>query len=194
MRLCHPKKRLHDGKQNIMKKTIKKTSSEKSIKSGWNVFFCGTGGQGVLTAAEICAVAAMDSGYHVKKSEVHGMAQRGGSVESHVRFGKCIYSPLIEPATADILVCFNQGEGERLNNYIKKGGKSLLEFLKNPQCRPADKRFSNTFFLGILSAFLPLKDETWLGALKKKLKRNITENEQAFFEGKKYVSEKFSIK
>ncbi len=52
-----------------------------------NILFCGTGGQGVLSAAEICGWAALFAGCHVKKSEVHGMAQRGGSVESHLRFG-----------------------------------------------------------------------------------------------------------
>lgn len=53
-----------------------------------NILFCGIGGQGVLTASEICGQAAMFEGYHVKKSEVHGMAQRGGSVESHLRLEK----------------------------------------------------------------------------------------------------------
>ena len=61
----------------------------------YNITFGGTGGQGILKAAEICGWAAMFAGYHVKKSEVHGMAQRGGSVESHVRFGKKVFSPIV---------------------------------------------------------------------------------------------------
>jgi Pyruvate/2-oxoacid:ferredoxin oxidoreductase gamma subunit len=68
-----------------------------------NILFCGTGGQGVLKASEVCGVAAMLSGYHVRKSEVHGMAQRGGSVESHLRFGRSVESPLIKPGQADFL-------------------------------------------------------------------------------------------
>ena len=72
----------------------------------YNVLFCGTGGQGVLKAAEVLGVAAMLQGYKVKKSEVHGMAQRGGSVESHLIFGPAVYSPLIIPGQADFLVCF----------------------------------------------------------------------------------------
>jgi indolepyruvate ferredoxin oxidoreductase beta subunit len=150
----------------------------------WNVLFCGTGGQGVLTAAEICALAAMHSGFHVKKSEVHGMAQRGGSVESHLRIGTRIYSPLIRPAQADFVVCFHRGEGERLGFYLAKGGISFLKFLSDPARQPADKRFINTYYLGILSAFLPMPEESWRLALKKQLKRALLENEQTFTEGR----------
>ena len=163
----------------------KKKQKKKPLIKTWNVLFCGTGGQGVLTAAEICALAAMHSGYHVKKSEVHGMAQRGGSVESHIRFGPHIFSPLIKPSQADYIVCFHEGEGHRLNYYLKKGGMSFLTFLNDARYRPADKRFVNTFFLGILSAFLPLAEEAWRAALTRQLKRAIAENEQAFGDGRK---------
>jgi indolepyruvate ferredoxin oxidoreductase beta subunit len=165
-----------------MKKNIKKKAGQ--LAKIYNVLFCGTGGQGVLTAAEIAAIAAMNAGYHVKKSEVHGMAQRGGSVESHLRFGERIFSPLIRPAQADYLVCFHEGEGRRMSYYLKKGGTSLMPFLADPATQPADKRFVNTFFLGILSAFLPLPEEAWKGALIAKLKRSIAENLAAFGEGR----------
>ena len=158
---------------------------KKTIERIWNVLFCGTGGQGVLTASEICAVAAMNAGYHVKKSEVHGMAQRGGSVESHLRFGTMVFSPLIQPVGADYVVCFHEGEGQRMNFYLKKGGLSFLTFLTDPQCQPQDKRFGNTFFLGMLSAFLPMTEDTWRAALKKQLKRALVENEQAFSDGRR---------
>jgi indolepyruvate ferredoxin oxidoreductase beta subunit len=161
-----------------------KKEKPKSTDRIWNVLFCGTGGQGVLTASEICAVVAMNSGFHVKKSEVHGMAQRGGSVESHLRFGTKVFSPLIRPGQADYVVCFHQGEGQRMNGYLKKGGLSFLTFLSEQQYQPRDKRFGNTFFLGILSAFLPMTDETWRAALKKLLKRSLVENEQAFTDGR----------
>jgi indolepyruvate ferredoxin oxidoreductase, beta subunit len=162
-----------------------KTKKMLPVERIWNVLFCGTGGQGVLTASEICAVAAMNAGYHVKKSEVHGMAQRGGSVESHLRFGTRVFSPLILPATADYVVCFHEGEGQRMNFYLKKGGLSFLTFLTDPQCQPQDKRFGNTFFLGILSAFLPMSEDVWRAALKKQLKRALVENEQAFGDGRR---------
>jgi indolepyruvate ferredoxin oxidoreductase, beta subunit len=158
-------------------------------KTSWNVFFCGTGGQGVLTAAEICAVTAMDSGFHVKKSEVHGMAQRGGSVESHVRFGEKIFSPLIEPQDADIIVCFHKDEGERLSGYLKKGGRNFIDYIDKEEYRPSDRRFANTFFLGMLSTFLPMNEEKWTGAMGKKFKRNMAENIQAFYEGRKAAQE-----
>ncbi len=165
-----------------MKSTTRKS---KPLDKIWNVFFCGTGGQGVLTAAEICAVAAMHAGYHVKKSEVHGMAQRGGSVESHIRFGTRIFSPLIKPGSADFLVCFHEGEGTRLNYYLRKGGTSFLPFIKDPAFQPADRRFVNTYFLGILSAFLPMPEESWRFALTCQLKRLLTENQAAFGDGRK---------
>lgn len=149
----------------------------------WNVYFCGTGGQGVLTAAEICAVAAMDAGYHVKKSEVHGMAQRGGSVESHVRFGPQIYSPLIQPKTADFVVCFHEGEGIRLNTYLKKGGVSFVQFFRDPIFLRQDKQFLNTFFLGLLSALTPMPEASWHHALSRQLKRALPENLAAFGDG-----------
>jgi indolepyruvate ferredoxin oxidoreductase beta subunit len=150
----------------------------------WNVLFCGTGGQGVLTAAEICAIVAMECGYHVKKSEVHGMAQRGGSVESHLRFGTAISAPLIQPGQADYIVCFHEGEGRRMQPYLKKGGVHFLTFLNDPRYQPVDKRFGNTYYLGLLSAFLPMSEAAWRAALKKLLKRSLSENEQAFSAGR----------
>ncbi|MGB7569378.1 MAG: 2-oxoacid:acceptor oxidoreductase family protein [Chitinivibrionales bacterium] len=163
----------------------KKKRKHKPIEIIHNVLFCGTGGQGVLTAAEICALAAMNSGYHVKKSEVHGMAQRGGSVESHIRFGGRIFSPLIRPSQADYIVCFHEGEGKRLNYYLKKGGLSFLTFINDAHFQPADKRFFNTYYLGILSAFLPMTEDAWRVALTRQLKRALEENEQAFGAGRK---------
>jgi indolepyruvate ferredoxin oxidoreductase beta subunit len=163
----------------------KKKRKQKPVDKIVNVLFCGTGGQGVLTAAEICALAAMNSGYHVKKSEVHGMAQRGGSVESHIRFGARIFSPLIQPSRADYIVCFHEGEGRRLADYLKKDGLSFLRFMNDARFQPADKRFFNTYYLGVLSAYLPMPEEAWRAALTKQLKRALVENEQAFADGRK---------
>jgi|WetSurMetagenome_2_1015567.scaffolds.fasta_scaffold00051_3 indolepyruvate ferredoxin oxidoreductase, beta subunit len=175
----------------MIRRTKKDAMKMKSKWTGgpddrtWNVFFCGTGGQGVLTAAEICAVAAMHAGYHVKKSEVHGMAQRGGSVESHVRFGKKVYSPLIKRGSADFIVSFHEGEGNRLASYLGKGGTSFVPFLREPGLQPRDKRFANTFYLGMLSAFLPVPEKFWNSALAGQLKRALAENQEAFADGRK---------
>lgn len=88
-----------------------------------NVIICGTGGQGILLASEVMCAAARLSGKDVKKSEVHGMAQRGGSVSSHVRFGKKIYSPLVEKGRADLILAMEKMEGLRWAPYLAPEGK-----------------------------------------------------------------------
>jgi indolepyruvate ferredoxin oxidoreductase beta subunit len=91
-----------------------------------NILVCGIGGQGVMTAAEILAQTALAKGYDVKKSEVAGMAQRGGVVTSHVRFGKRVYSPVITPGQADILVGFEVAEGARWADMLRPGGIAMV--------------------------------------------------------------------
>jgi len=88
-----------------------------------NVIICGTGGQGTLLASEVLCAAAMFQGFDVKKSEVHGMSQRGGSVSSHVRFGKKIYSPLVEKGTADLILAMEKMEGLRWAPFLAPGGR-----------------------------------------------------------------------
>jgi len=84
------------------------------MKELGNIHFCGVGGQGILLASELTAHALLAGGFDAKKSEVHGMAQRGGSVEAHLRFGKTkVYSPLIEPGTVDIMLAFEMMEAVR---------------------------------------------------------------------------------
>jgi indolepyruvate ferredoxin oxidoreductase beta subunit len=150
-----------------------------------NILFCGTGGQGVLTAAEVCGLSALFEGYHVKKSEVHGMAQRGGSVESHLRFGKQVFSPLIPEGGADYLVCFDQAEGERLKNFLAPKGINLIQYLGKAQAALEDKRYVNTYLLGVLSKYLPIKEENWLKALEQIFSsKNLAENKRIFLLGK----------
>jgi indolepyruvate ferredoxin oxidoreductase beta subunit len=84
-----------------------------------NVLMVGVGGQGVLLASEVLSEVMMRAGYDVKKSEVHGMAQRGGSVSSHVRFGQQVYSPLIQKGDADILFSFELLEALRYFDYLR---------------------------------------------------------------------------
>ena len=78
-----------------------------------NMLFCGVGGQGILLASEVTAYSLLAAGMEVRKSEVHGMAQRGGSVTAHLRFGSKVYSPLISPGEADIVVAFEMLEAAR---------------------------------------------------------------------------------
>lgn len=90
----------------------------------------GTGGQGVMTAAEILAEAAIAMGNDVKKTEVAGMAQRGGVVTSHVRFGERVVSPVITRGSADILLAFEAAEGMRWCGHLKPGGVAMVNTLQ----------------------------------------------------------------
>ena len=91
-----------------------------------NILVAGVGGQGVILASDIMSEVFMEAGYDVKKSEVHGMAMRGGIVTSHFRFGKKVYSPLIKEGEADILFAFEQLEGLRWVNHLRLNGKIVM--------------------------------------------------------------------
>lgn len=87
-----------------------------------NVLVCGVGGQGVLLFSDILARVALITGLDVKKTELHGMAQRGGSVTTHIRWGKKVYSPLIEEGRADIVVAFELLEALRYLHFLSPEG------------------------------------------------------------------------
>jgi len=91
-----------------------------------NVLIVGVGGQGVLLASELLSFAALEAGYDVKKSEIHGMSQRGGVVSSHVRIGEKIYSPLIKEGTADVILAFEEAEAQRWVHFLKENGRVIL--------------------------------------------------------------------
>ncbi|HUV31474.1 MAG TPA: indolepyruvate oxidoreductase subunit beta [Acidobacteriota bacterium] len=95
-------------------------------KDNYSILIVGVGGQGVLLASEIISEVAMTAGLDVKKSEVHGMAQRGGVVTSHVRIGPRVYSPTIEYGSADILISFEQAEGLRAVDWLRKDGIAII--------------------------------------------------------------------
>ncbi len=91
-----------------------------------NVLVAGVGGQGVILASDIMCEVFMEAGFDVKKSEIHGMAMRGGIVTSHFRFGKKVYSPLIKEGEVDILFAFEQLEGLRWINHLRPEGKVVM--------------------------------------------------------------------
>ena len=99
----------------------------------------GVGGQGVILAGEILCDILIRQGFSVKKSEIHGLAQRGGSVCSHVRFGKIVYSPVIPEGECDYLLSFDNREQKNGEKYLKPNGsicrleKKEIATLKNPQ-------------------------------------------------------------
>lgn len=91
-----------------------------------NVSLVGVGGQGILLTSDILARTAALAGLSVKKSEIHGMAQRGGSVISQVRFGDKVYSPIIADGTSDLLVSFDRLETLRWRHLLAPNGKILM--------------------------------------------------------------------
>ncbi|MEW6448093.1 MAG: indolepyruvate oxidoreductase subunit beta [Bacillota bacterium] len=90
------------------------------------ILISGVGGQGIILAGKLSAQAAIIAGMDVKTSEIHGMAQRGGSVTTHVRFGVKVFSPVIDEGTADFLLAFEKLEGLRNLKFLKPGGTVIL--------------------------------------------------------------------
>lgn len=92
----------------------------------YSLIFAGVGGQGALLGAEITALAAVHAGLDVKQTEVHGVSQRGGSVETHVRFGENVWSPVVSPGTADVVVGLEKLEALRFAHFTSPDGVLLV--------------------------------------------------------------------
>ncbi len=95
-----------------------------------NIIISGTGGQGILLLSDILGIVALKEGFDVKKSEVHGMAQRGGSVISHLRFGEKVYSPLVEEGTAHFLISLEKLEALRYLHFLSPKGILISDTLE----------------------------------------------------------------
>ena len=145
-----------------------------------NVSLVGVGGQGIILTADILAKTAAIAGMDVKKSEIHGMAQRGGSVTSQVRFGSSVASPIIQEGSADILVSFDKVEALRNCGILAKGGTALVNdlYLKSLILVDAMKvateevgnaRTMNMVLAGALSALCPFKEELCIQAMTEML-------------------------
>ena len=91
-------------------------------RPAFNILISGVGGQGVVLASYVLSQTALAQGFDVKQSEVHGMAQRGGCVTGHLRFGERVYSSLITPGTADVLLAFESVEAARYIHWLRPGG------------------------------------------------------------------------
>jgi indolepyruvate ferredoxin oxidoreductase beta subunit len=145
-----------------------------------NVVLAGLGGQGVLKASDMLADAALRAGLDVKKAEVHGMSQRGGSVTSDVRFGDRVLSPMVPRGEADVLLVLAPSEVEVARPVLRPGG-----VLIGPDAVPEDglpnKKSLNVALLGALSRHLPFPPETLLAAVKAALPERLhAVNEKAF--------------
>jgi len=184
-----------------------------------NILMAGVGGQGVILASEIVAEAVMLSGFDVKKSEVHGMAQRGGSVTSHVRFGKKVYSPIIRDGSVDILFSFELLETLRFLPVLKDDPIILVnrqkilppsvtlgqdtypegiaeqlqeryprfKLINAPELalQAGNARAVNVAFVGALSRYLDVPENSWHAAIETMLPAKLVEvNLKAFTLGR----------
>ena len=133
-----------------------------------NIVIAGLGGQGVLKASDIVADVAFRAGLDVKKSEIHGMSQRGGSVTSDVRFGERVSSPMVPAGKADYLVVLSPDQVETNRWQLRQGGTLIA-----PEVIPAgalrDKRSLNVALLGCLSVYLPFSESAWQEAIRQNL-------------------------
>jgi indolepyruvate ferredoxin oxidoreductase beta subunit len=149
-----------------------------------NVVFAGLGGQGIIKASDILADAAFRAGLDVKKSELHGMSQRGGSVSSDVRFGAEVLSPMVPAGEADVLVVLESAEVESNRGRMKPNGVLLTPETVGAEKLP-NKKSLNVAMLGALSKHVQIADAHWQAALKAALPEKILAlNEQAFAFGK----------
>jgi indolepyruvate ferredoxin oxidoreductase beta subunit len=158
------------------------------MKKTVNVVIAGLGGQGVIKASDILSEAAFRSGFAVKKSEIHGMSQRGGSVTSDVRFGPQVLSPMVPPGEADFLVVLAPDQVEVNRGQLRAGGVLIAPELIDPATLANRKSF-NIALLGALSAHLEIQDAQWRAAIHAVLPEKLhAANEQAFAEGRRAAS------
>jgi indolepyruvate ferredoxin oxidoreductase beta subunit len=149
-----------------------------------NVVLAGLGGQGVLTASGILSNALFRAGYDVKKSEIHGMSQRGGSVASDVRFGEKVFSPMVPPGEADFLVVLASNQLEVARPMLRAGGVLIEPGAIDPK-QLANKKSLNVALLGVLARHLTLADSLWHAAIQAVLPEKLhAANLQAFAIGK----------
>ena len=160
-----------------------------------NIIIVGVGGQGILLTSKILGYLALDMGENVKVSEVHGMSQRGGSVITHVRIGRDVHSPLVDPGEADFVLSFEKLEALRAEYFLKKDGvliSNTQEILpmpvimgntQYPHIDPQQEktvlldalklaedagsaRAVNIVLLGVLSRFMDWPREKWESAIE----------------------------
>lgn len=102
------------------------------MKEVKNILLVGVGGQGTILASKILSAGLIEAGYDVKMSEIHGMSQRGGNVSTQIRFGEKVFSPIIGKGEADLIVAFEKMEALRWIEYLKEGGKVVINDVEIP--------------------------------------------------------------
>lgn len=157
----------------------------RTVGSVTNVVFAGLGGQGVLKASDILSEAAFTAGHDVKKSEVHGMAQRGGSVTSDVRFGETVLSPMVPAGEAHFVIVLAAEEVDNNRRHLRPEGILIAPDTIDPKTLP-HSRSLNVALLGVLSAHLEIPETCWLTAIEANLPAKVLEvNKQAFALGRR---------
>jgi indolepyruvate ferredoxin oxidoreductase beta subunit len=149
-----------------------------------NIVIAGLGGQGVLTASDIVADVALHAGLDVKKSELHGMSQRGGSIASDVRFGLEVFSPMVPAGEADFLVAVEPDQ-LAVNAAALRPRGITVEPSQFPAEKLRNKKSLNVALLGALSRHLEFSEAAWIAAIRRRLPEKLVEvNLQAFALGR----------
>jgi indolepyruvate ferredoxin oxidoreductase, beta subunit len=149
-----------------------------------NVVIAGLGGQGVLKASDILADVAFSAGQDVKKADVHGMSQRGGSVTSDVRFGEHVFSPMVPTGAADYLLVIAPDQVE-VNRAALGVSGVLIEPAVIDESSLPNKKSLNVALLGVLSCRLDFSVEAWTAAIERNLPEKLHEaNLQSFSLGR----------
>jgi indolepyruvate ferredoxin oxidoreductase, beta subunit len=170
-----------------------------NVKSVTNVIIAGLGGQGVVKGSDILTEAVFRAGHDVKKSEIHGMSQRGGSVASDVRFGEKVLSPIVPPGETDYIVVLTDDEVSAVDDQLKEGGilltpENLPGYIDEDADEDEDEetrlrlRSMNVALLGALSTYLDIPDAIWRQAIQSNLPKKTWEfNEKVFQLGRELV-------
>jgi indolepyruvate ferredoxin oxidoreductase beta subunit len=145
-----------------------------------NIIVAGLGGQGVLTCSDILAEAAFRTGCDVKKAEVHGMSQRGGSVACDVRMGSDVRSPMVPTGQADYLLVLAEDQVDVNRGQLAEGGTLITPDVVDAE-KLSNKKSLNVAMLGVLSKSLEIDREHWVAAIRTILPEKIHDaNIEAF--------------
>jgi indolepyruvate ferredoxin oxidoreductase beta subunit len=148
-----------------------------------NIVIAGLGGQGVIKASDIIADVAFAAELDVKKSELHGLSQRGGSVTSDVRFGEHVFSPMVPEGEADFLIVLAE-DREGINTAVLSKNGVLIEPSQVDESKLRNKKTINVALLGVLSRYLGFSGGEWIAAIKRNLPQALHEaNVEAFQAG-----------
>ena len=149
-----------------------------------NIVIAGVGGQGVILASDLLSEAAFIAGLDVKKAEVHGMSQRGGSVNSDIRFGQQVWSPMIPDGTADFLLVLEPTQGDPNRHRLSPSGTEIVPAVMDGVQLP-HPRTLNVAMLGVLSRHLDLPMDVWTAAMNALIPARILDmNHTAFATGR----------